>query len=78
VQNVRRFALAVFIPGMLAIGTSVATGNNDLHLAPIVFLGAQVIFYVGKALIGVALAKTVVTETVVVPATSTTDAAVNF
>lgn len=57
VQNVRRFLLAVFIPGAIAVGTSLATGNNDLGLMPVVFLLAQVVFYVFKTLYGFAQAK---------------------
>lgn len=56
VQDVRRFVLAVFLPTVLTVGAGLATGENELKLAPIVFLFAQVGFYVVKFLVGRALA----------------------
>lgn len=56
VQDVRRFALAVVVPGALAVGVSLATGHNDLGLTPWLFLGAQVVFYACKVLIKSAVA----------------------
>lgn len=56
VQDVRRFLLAVFIPSAMTVGAGLATGHNELHLAPIVFLGAQVLFYAFKFLVGKAVA----------------------
>lgn len=55
VQDVRRFVLAVFVPSLVTFGAGLATGSNDMHLTPVVFLGAQVIFYIAKYLIGKAV-----------------------
>lgn len=56
VQDVRRFLLAVFIPSAMTVGAGLATGQNQLQLAPVVFLSAQVLFYMGKFLVGKAVA----------------------
>lgn len=75
VQDVRRFLLAVFVPGVVTIGTGVATGRNDFHLLPVVFLGAQIVFYAGRFLVAQAL-KALASP--VAPAAVSTDATTNF
>lgn len=50
VQDARRIFLAVVLPFFMAAGTSLATGHNDLGLAPSVFLAGQVLFYVIRSL----------------------------
>lgn len=70
VQDVRRFFLAVLVPSALTFLAGLATGDNTLHLAPVVFLGAQVVFYTVRFLVSKATAKAVPATVEAAPQTS--------
>jgi hypothetical protein len=50
VQDVRRFAVAVLLPFLGTYVATVASGHNDLGVAPAIFVVSQVVFYVVKFL----------------------------
>jgi len=50
VQDARRFTLAVALPFIGTYITTLASGQNDLKVAPWIFLVSQLTFYVVKAL----------------------------
>lgn len=55
VQDIKRFILSVALPFVLAVGGSLATGENKLELAPALFLAGQVLYYGVKFLVGKAI-----------------------